>query len=145
MQRQQEAAVWCPAAQLRGGKLVPDPPAGEEGGRAAPDYAELRLRLLDFSQVGWAVRACWAAGHAEWCGKDEVGQAVAGLGGLTSRLLEPPPCPRCSTQVRDMTGDGSVVKRIVRKGAGEFPMDCPLEDSRVRVHYRCAAPAAAGF
>lgn len=31
-----------------------------------------------------------------------------------------------------------MVKRIVRKGEGEFPMDCPLEDSRVRVHYRCA-------
>lgn len=35
-----------------------------------------------------------------------------------------------------MTGDGGVVKRIVRKGEGEFPLDCPLEDSRVRLHYR---------
>ena len=35
-----------------------------------------------------------------------------------------------------MTGDGQVVKRIVRKGVGEFPMDCPLEDSKVQVDYR---------
>jgi hypothetical protein len=35
-----------------------------------------------------------------------------------------------------MTGDGGVVKRTVRKGRGEFPVDCPLEDSRVRVHLR---------
>lgn len=41
-------------------------------------------------------------------------------------------------QVRDMTGDGGVVKRIARKGEGEFPLDCPLEDSRVRLHYRQA-------
>ena len=41
-----------------------------------------------------------------------------------------------------MTGDGAVMKRIVRKGDGEFPIDCPLEDSRVRVHYRQAWPWA---
>ena len=41
-------------------------------------------------------------------------------------------------KVRDMTGDGGVVKRIARKGEGEFPLDCPLEDSRVRLHYRQA-------
>jgi len=35
-----------------------------------------------------------------------------------------------------MTGDGQVVKRIKSKGEGEFPIDCPLEDSHVRVHYR---------
>lgn len=39
-------------------------------------------------------------------------------------------------QVRDMTSDGGVVKRTVRPGRGEFPVDCPLEDSLVRVHYR---------
>jgi hypothetical protein len=39
-------------------------------------------------------------------------------------------------QVRDMTGDGSVVKRRIRDGRGEFPVDCPIEDSSVRVHYR---------
>ena len=39
-------------------------------------------------------------------------------------------------QVRDMTGDGSVVKRRIKDGRGEFPVDCPIEDSSVRVHYR---------
>lgn len=42
-----------------------------------------------------------------------------------------------SLQVRDMTGDGAVVKRRIRDGRGEFPVDCPIEDSSVRVHYRC--------
>lgn len=37
-----------------------------------------------------------------------------------------------------MAGDGGVVKRIARKGRGEFPIDCPLEDSRVAVHLRRA-------
>ncbi|KAK9805627.1 hypothetical protein WJX72_008874 [[Myrmecia] bisecta] len=39
-------------------------------------------------------------------------------------------------QVRDMTGTGEVTKRRVKDGVGEFPIDCPIEDSRVRVHYR---------
>lgn len=39
-------------------------------------------------------------------------------------------------QVRDMTGDGSVIKRRIKDGRGEFPVDCPIEDSSVRVHYR---------
>ena len=41
-------------------------------------------------------------------------------------------------QVRDMTGDGKVMKRRLRDGRGEFPVDCPIEDSTVRVHFRCA-------
>jgi hypothetical protein len=41
-----------------------------------------------------------------------------------------------SVQVRDMTGTGEVIKRRVREGVGEFPVDCPLEDCAVRVHYR---------
>lgn len=36
-------------------------------------------------------------------------------------------------QVRDLTGDGAVVKRRVRDGRGEFPADCPLQDCVVRV------------
>lgn len=93
MQRQQEALVYCPTSQLCGGKLVPDPPDGGDGGlsAAATCYAEVVLHLLDFSQV------------------------------------------------RDMTSDGGVVKRTVRPGRGEFPVDCPLEDSLVRVHYRVRA------
>lgn len=41
-------------------------------------------------------------------------------------------------QVRDMTGTGEVTKRRVKEGTGEFPVDCPLEDCAVRVHYKAA-------
>lgn len=50
--------------------------------------------------------------------------------------LHAAPVCRPRPQVRDMAGDGQVMKRIVRKGEGEFPVDCPLEDSRVRMHCR---------
>ncbi|KAK8944971.1 Peptidyl-prolyl cis-trans isomerase PASTICCINO1 [Platanthera zijinensis] len=40
------------------------------------------------------------------------------------------------TQVRDMLGDGRLIKRRIRDGKGEFPMDCPLQDSLLRVFYK---------
>jgi len=48
-------------------------------------------------------------------------------------------------QVRDMTGDGGVLKRRVRAGVGEFPVDCPLNDTTMQIHYkaRIARPAGA--
>lgn len=39
-------------------------------------------------------------------------------------------------QVRDMTGNGAVMKRRIKEGTGQFPMDCPMEDSRLQIHYR---------
>ncbi|XP_077238858.1 FKBP-type peptidyl-prolyl cis-trans isomerase family protein [Tasmannia lanceolata] len=39
-------------------------------------------------------------------------------------------------QVRDMLGDGRLIKRRMVDGKGEFPMDCPLHDSLLRVHYK---------
>ncbi|GLT75878.1 hypothetical protein SLA2020_475720 [Shorea laevis] len=39
-------------------------------------------------------------------------------------------------QVRDMLGDGRLIKRRLRDGKGEFPMDCPLHDSLLHVHYK---------
>lgn len=39
-------------------------------------------------------------------------------------------------QVRDMLGDGRLIKRRIRDGKGEFPMDCPLHDSLLHVHYK---------
>jgi hypothetical protein len=38
--------------------------------------------------------------------------------------------------VRDVTGDGGVLKRRLQEGEGEFPVDCPLHDTTVRLHYR---------
>lgn len=61
-------------------------------------------------------------------------------------LMPPPPSSAADVeiqltlhsmvQVRDITGDGKVVKRRIRDGRGEFPVDCPIEDSAVRVHFR---------
>ncbi|KAL3839469.1 hypothetical protein ACJIZ3_024060 [Penstemon smallii] len=39
-------------------------------------------------------------------------------------------------QVRDVLGDGRLIKRRLRDGRGEFPMDCPLLDSLLHVHYK---------
>mmetsp|Transcript_41826 Transcript_41826/g.108277 ORF Transcript_41826/g.108277 Transcript_41826/m.108277 type:complete len:588 (+) Transcript_41826:113-1876(+) len=63
-------------------------------------------------------------------------------GGSAGQLLEYELHLRRIVQVRDMTGDGSVTKRRVRDGVGEFPMDCPLEDCAVRVHYKLRAAGA---
>ncbi|KAG7675097.1 hypothetical protein Ndes2526A_g07851 [Nannochloris sp. 'desiccata'] len=40
------------------------------------------------------------------------------------------------SQVRDLTGDGGAVKRILKKGRGDFPADCPLEDTKVNAKIR---------
>jgi hypothetical protein len=40
------------------------------------------------------------------------------------------------SQVRDLTGDGGAVKRIIKKGRGDFPADCPLEDTQVTAKIR---------
>ncbi len=45
-------------------------------------------------------------------------------------------CPISHAQVRDMTGTGEVLKRRLRDGQGEFPIDCPLNDTTVRAHWR---------
>lgn len=47
-----------------------------------------------------------------------------------------PACACLCPQVRDVTGDGGVLKRRLQEGEGEFPVDCPLHDTTVRLHYR---------
>lgn len=42
-------------------------------------------------------------------------------------------------QIRDLTGKGEVIKRRIKEGTGQFPMDCPIQDSKVRIHYRCTS------
>lgn len=39
-------------------------------------------------------------------------------------------------QARDLMGDGKTIKRIVCKGTGEFPIDCPMEDTSVSIRTR---------
>ena len=47
-------------------------------------------------------------------------------------------------QVRDVFGDGSLLKTRLRDGTGQFPVDCPIEDCKVRLHYSAKLPGAAG-
>ncbi|KAK1283911.1 Protein FIZZY-RELATED 2 [Acorus calamus] len=39
-------------------------------------------------------------------------------------------------EVRDMLGHGRLIKRQIVDGKGDFPMDCLLHDSLLRVHYK---------
>ncbi|MCO5576183.1 hypothetical protein L7F22_029991 [Adiantum nelumboides] len=48
-------------------------------------------------------------------------------------------------QVRDLVGDGRVVKHRIRDGKGEFPMDCPLQDCVMRIHYKGYLSGAGGL
>eukprot|EP00249_Psilotum_nudum_P006071 c19439_g1_i3 orf=498-2318(+) len=47
-------------------------------------------------------------------------------------------------QVRDMVGNGQLIKRRIHDGQGEFPMDCPLQDSRLCIHYKGILPDDGG-
>ncbi|CAI5468444.1 unnamed protein product [Closterium sp. Yama58-4] len=47
-------------------------------------------------------------------------------------------------QVRDVLGNGCVIKRRLQDGTGDFPMDCPLQDCVVHVHMRGTLPDLGG-
>ncbi|KAL3678473.1 hypothetical protein R1sor_021429 [Riccia sorocarpa] len=47
-------------------------------------------------------------------------------------------------QVRDVLGNGQVIKRRVKDGIGEFPVDCPIQDSTLRIHWRGKLPKEGG-
>ena len=49
------------------------------------------------------------------------------------------------THVRDVFGDGAVVKRRLEEGVGDFPGDCPVRDCAVRARVAVAAAAAASL
>mmetsp|Transcript_1261 Transcript_1261/g.3505 ORF Transcript_1261/g.3505 Transcript_1261/m.3505 type:complete len:651 (-) Transcript_1261:236-2188(-) len=80
-------------------------------------------------------------------GPSEVGQGAGSSGGQAHACLLPPPPAKAMqveaevelvglVQVRDMSGMGEVLKRRLRDGNGEFPIDCALEDTTVRYHAR---------
>ncbi|GAQ88614.1 peptidyl-prolyl isomerase PASTICCINO1 [Klebsormidium nitens] len=48
-------------------------------------------------------------------------------------------------QVRDVMGDGEITKRRLVHGEGDFPMDCPLEDSTLAVHVTGRLPDGTVF
>jgi hypothetical protein len=49
---------------------------------------------------------------------------------------------RAIVQVRDLHGDGSLLKRRTVSGVGDFPVDCPLQDCRVRCRIATYAAGA---
>ncbi|XP_071915279.1 peptidyl-prolyl cis-trans isomerase PASTICCINO1-like isoform X4 [Coffea arabica] len=55
---------------------------------------------------------------------------------VLSRAKQPVHFTLGKSEVRDVLGDGRLIKRRIRDGRGEFPMDCPLHDSLLRVHYK---------
>lgn len=49
------------------------------------------------------------------------------------------------THVRDVFGDGAVVKRRLEEGVGDFPGDCPVRDCAVRARVAVAAAPASSL
>lgn len=45
-------------------------------------------------------------------------------------------CTSRQSQIRDLSGDGQMVKEILSRGQGVFPVDCPVEDSHITAHWR---------
>lgn len=54
-------------------------------------------------------------------------------------LTAPPRLFPSRAQIRDLADDGGVIKRIIHKGKGIFPMDSPVEDANIVAHWRCGA------
>lgn len=75
----------------------------------------------------------WVPGSAA-CGGSSLPDPPAGV-----RWLEYEIQLQRIVQVRDLTGRGELMKRRLRDGVGQFPMDCPLEDSHVRLHFKVRA------
>ena len=64
----------------------------------------------------------------------EVGSVVKGAP-ETAATVEYTVSLLSKMHIRDMFGDGEVIKRRYFEGEGEFPIDCPIEDCTVRVHW----------
>ncbi|MEW5297478.1 MAG: hypothetical protein WDW36_000684 [Sanguina aurantia] len=81
-------------------------------------------------------------------GGEEGREAAAGGDVCDLPPMMVPPAPEKGTQVevevhlislvqvRDMMGTGEIMKRRLREGNGDFPVDCPLHDTSVKIHYR---------
>lgn len=128
MKRGEKATVWCPESGARGGKKVPEPfydaleeevdEESTDGEFSGERFVEYEITLHDFTQVGIKLFFKLSREKKLLHGTD-IDIYVFG-----------------QLQVRDLVGDGSVMKRILKKGRGEFPTDCPLEDTSVTFHLK---------
>ncbi|KAI8469652.1 MAG: hypothetical protein J3K34DRAFT_512676 [Monoraphidium minutum] len=122
-------------------------PAGAEAALATMAQGERAVVLVPAALMAPETDA--AAAAAAGAGADDANNRAGGGGGGAPRracIVPPPPAGAAQVQlelelleliqVRDMAGDGGVLKRRVRPGQGEFPVDCPLHDTTVRIHYR---------
>lgn len=120
----EEAVVFCPSKLLPPTELLKLP-------KADFPLVNLAIELEDFKQVrprrvepkrdaAAASRRRWWRARRSWPWRP---------------LPSPPPS---QTQIRDLADDGGVIKRIIRKGKGIFPMDSPVEDASIVAHWRCA-------
>lgn len=119
--------------------------------------AEIRCSLGD----GMLPRGLDAAVHEMHKGEEAAVLCPAALAAGGTALPSPPPpaVDSCEfptlqyveftvtlvdfLQVRDLIGDGGAVKRTLTKGRGDFPADCPLEDTDVELRVR-VRPCGAG-
>eukprot|EP00798_Chlamydomonas_sp_ICE-L_P005152 gene5152-34966_t len=64
-------------------------------------------------------------------------QPTADKQGASKCLIPDPPGKNVQqVEVRDLTGNGEVFKRRLKEGDGDFPVDCPIVDTTVRINYR---------
>lgn len=71
-----------------------------------------------------------------WLGSSGGGAAADQGKAAGARLVDLEIELHSIVQVRDIRGDGSLLKRRLQEGTGEFPVDCPLQDCPGRVHCR---------
>jgi hypothetical protein len=121
---QPATALWAPAREVRwalGAGRVP--PALE----AAVSSMRPGERAAVWCSPACALRPSAALPQLPASAPDGVEYTLT----LTSML-----------QVRDLHGDGSLLKRRTHPGRGDFPVDCPIHDCVVRVHVATyAAPS----
>jgi FKBP-type peptidyl-prolyl cis-trans isomerase 2 len=126
------------------------PSAGTQYYPAEGGVAELRCSLGDGTLPPWLDTAV----HELRKGEEAAVMCPAALaaGGAAVPSPPPPDVDSCQflalqyveftvtlvdfLQVRDLIGDGGAVKRTVTKGRGDFPADCPLEDTDVKLLVR---------
>ncbi|GIM00169.1 hypothetical protein Vretimale_5329 [Volvox reticuliferus] len=142
MSKGEAAAYVVPARSMLPGEGGDGNQGGSgNGGSSSDEDDEDVLGVEDFSGRS---KSRVGAGSFEGGRLERSGQPGAAK---ASPCLVPPPPAQCTqveleiellsmVQVRDLTGTGEVTKKRLREGQGEFPIDCPLHDTAVRLHFK---------